>query len=73
MAALDVFGVDLSGKSFSQFRILDIYNPRTKWTSQMMVSPLVTFPVSCYPTIVVGDFIIHYRLRDTLYSHSAEG
>ena len=33
VVALDVFGVDLFGKSFSHFRILNLYNLWTKRTS----------------------------------------
>ena len=72
VAALDVFGVDRFGKSFSHFRILNLYNLWTKRTSQMTVSPLVTFPETSFPTLVVGDFNIHYPLPDSLPSHSAE-
>ena len=72
VAALDVFGVDLFGKSFSHFRILNLYNLWTKRTSQMTVSPLVAFPETSFPTLVVGDFNIHHPLPDPLRSHSAE-
>ena len=68
----DLFGVDLFGKSFSHFRILNIYNLWTKRTSQMTVSPLVAFPDLSHPTLVVGDFNIHHPLPDPLRSHSAE-
>ena len=54
VVALDVFGVDLFGKSFSHFRILNLYNLWTKRTSQITVSPLVAFPETSYPTLVVG-------------------
>ena len=72
VSALDVFGVDLFGKSFSHFRILNIYNLWTKRTSQMTVSPLVAFPEPSYPTLVVGDFNIHQPLPDPLRTHCAE-
>ena len=72
VAALDLFGVDLFGKSFSHFRISNIYNLWTKRTSQMTVSPLVAFPDLSHPTLVVGDFNIHHPLPDPLRSHSAE-
>ena len=72
MAALDMFGVDLFGKSFSHFRILNLYNLWTKRTSQMTVSLLVAFPETSFPTLVVGDFNIHHPLPDPLRSHSAE-
>ena len=72
VAALDLFGVGLFGKSFSHFRILNIYNLWTRRTSQMMVSPLIAFPDLSHPTLVVGDFNIHYPLPDPLHSHSAD-
>ena len=72
VVALHVFGVDLFGKSFSHFRILNLYNLWTKRTSQMRVSPLVAFPAPSCPTLVVGDFNIHHPLPDPLRSHSAE-
>ena len=72
VVALDLFGVDLFGKSFSHFRILNLYNLWTKRTSQMRVSPLVAFPATSFPTLVVGDFNIHHPLPDPLRSHSAE-
>ena len=72
VAALAVFGVDLFGKSFTHFRILNLYNLWTKRTSRMAVSPLVAFPEPSYPTLVVEDFNIHHPLPDPLRSHSAE-
>ena len=72
VVALDMFGVDLFGKSFSHFRILNLYNLWTKRTSQMTVSRLVAFPETSYPTLVVGDFNIHHPLPDPLRSLSAE-
>ena len=72
VVALEVFGVDLFGKSFSHFRILNLYNLWTKRTSEMTVSPPVAFPETPYPTLVVGDFNIHHPLPDPLRSHSAE-
>ena len=69
---LAVFRGDLFGKSFSHFRVLNLYNLWTKRTSQMTVSPLVAFPEPSYPTLVVGDFNIHHPLPDFLCSHSAE-
>ena len=71
MAALDVFGVGLFGKSFSHSCISNIYNLWTWRTSQMTVFPLVAFPESSYSTLVVGDFNIHHPLPDPLRSHSA--
>ena len=38
----------------------------------MTVSPLDAFPVSSFPTLVVGDFNIHHPLPDPLRTHSAE-
>ena len=38
----------------------------------MRVSPLVAFPETSFPTLVVGDFNIHHPLPDPLRSHSAE-
>ena len=72
VVALAVFGVDLFGKSFSHFRILNLYNLWTKRTSQMTVSPLVVFPKSSYPTLVVRDFNMHHPWPDPLRYHSAE-
>ena len=72
VVALDAFGVDLFGRSISHFRILNLYNLRTKRTSQMTVSPLVAYPEPFYSTLVVGDFIIHNPLPDPLCSHSAD-
>ena len=72
VAAHDVFGVDLFGKSFTHFRIVNLYNLRTKRTSHMTVSPLVAFPESSNPTLVVGDFNINHPLSDPLRSHSDE-
>ena len=72
VVALDVFGVDLFGKSFSYFRILNLYNLWTKRTSQMTVSQLVAFPKTSFPPHVVGDFNIHHPLPDPLRSHSAD-
>ena len=72
VAALDVFRVNLFGKSFSHFRIFNIYNLWTKKISQMTVSPLVAFPEQSCPTLVVGDFNILHPLPDPLRSPSAE-
>ena len=72
VVALSVFAVDLFGKWFSHFRVLNLYNLSTKRTSQMKVSPLVAFPEPSYHTLVVGDFNIHYPLPDPLHSHSTE-
>ena len=68
--ALDMFVVGWFGKSFSHFCILNLYNLWT--TSQMTVSPLITFSALSHPTLVVGDFNIHDPLPDPLRSHSAD-
>ena len=72
IAALDIFGTDLFGQSLSSFRIVNLYNLWTKKSTLMSVSPLVAFPASSYPTLVVGDFNIHHPLPDPLRSHSSE-
>ena len=72
VVALDGFGVDLFGRSFSHFRILNLFNLWTNRTSQMTVSPLVAFPETSFPTMVMGDFNIHHPLPDLLRSHSVE-
>ena len=69
---VDVFGVDLFGKSFPHFRILNLYNLWTQRTSPMTVSPLVAFPETSFPTLVVGYFNFHHPLPDPLRSHSAD-
>ena len=71
VSALDVYWVDLFGKSFTHFRILNLYNIWTKGPSQKTVSPLVTFPEPSYPILVVGDFNIYHPVPDPLRSHSA--
>ena len=72
IAALDLFGVSLLGKSFSHFRILNINNLWTKRTSQMRVSSLIAFPHLFHPTLVAGNLKIHHSLHDPLRSHSAD-
>ena len=72
VAALDVYAVDLFGKSFSHVHILNLYNLWTKRPSQMTVSPLVAFPEPSCPTLVVEGFNSHHPLPDPLHSHSAE-
>ena len=72
VVAHDIFAVNLFGKSFSHFHVLNLYNLWTKRASQMTVSPLVAFPEASYPTLVVGDFNIHHPLPDPLRTHSAE-
>src|SRR6266403_2332335 len=60
VAALDIFGVDLFGKSFSQFRILNLYNLWSRNPGHMTVSPQLAFPTTEVPLLVVGDFNIHH-------------
>ena len=71
VAAFEEFRVDLFGKLFSHFRILNLYILWTKRTSLMMVSLLVAFPEPSYPTLVVRDSNIHHPLPDSLRSHYA--
>ena len=66
MAALDIYGSDLFGGSFTQFRVLNVYNLRSRHTSSMAVSPVVSFPEVNFPLLVVGDFNIHHPLSDPL-------
>lgn len=72
VVAIDIFGTDLFGLSFSSFRKINLYNLCTQRSSLMLVSPLVAFPDSPHPTLVVGDFNIHHHLPDPLRSHSSE-
>ena len=72
VAVLDMFRVDLFVKSFSHFRILNLYNLWTKRTSQMRVFRLGAFPEPFHRNLMVGDFNIHHTLSDHLRSHYAE-
>ena len=69
IAALDMFRIDFIGKSFSLFRVLNIYHVWSNRTSQMTVSRLVEFPDSSHTTLVVGDFNIYHLLPNPLHSH----
>jgi len=70
IAALDLFGVDLCGGSFTQFRILNLYNLWSQRSSVRTVLPDVSFPDDGFPFLVVGDFNIHHPLADPLRSYS---
>ena len=72
VAALDIYGSDLFGGSFTQFRILNVYNLRPRHAGSMTVSPVVSFPEVDFPLLVVGDFNIHHPLSDPLRAHSSE-
>ena len=72
MAALDIYGSDLFGGSFTQFRILNVYNLRPHHAGSMTVSPVVSLPEVDFPLLVVGDFNIHHPLSDPLRAHSSE-
>jgi len=68
--ALDLFGVDLFGGSFTQFRILNLYNLWSQCSSVRTVPPDLSFPDDGFPLLVVGDFNIHHPLPDLLRSYS---
>ena len=72
VAALDMFGVQVFRQSLSHVQIQNLYNLWTKSTSKMMVSPLLAFPESSFPTLVVGDFNIHHSLPYPVRTHSTE-
>ena len=72
VAALDIYGSDLFGGSFTQFRILNVYNLKPRRTGPMTVSPVVSFPEVDFPLLVVGDFNIHHPLADPLRAYSSE-
>jgi len=57
---------------FPVFLIINLYTLWTKRTSQMTVSPLVAFPDSLLPTLVVGDFNLNHCLPHPLRTHSIE-
>ena len=70
VAALDFFGVGRFGGSFTQFRILNLYNLWSQRSSVRTVSPDLSFPDDGFPLLVVGDFNIHHPLADPLRSYS---
>ena len=70
VAALDIYGSDLFGGSFTQFHILNVYNLRPRHAGSMTVSPVVSCPQVDFPLLVVGDFNIHHPLSDPLRAHS---
>ena len=72
VAALDIYGSDLFGGSFTQFRILNLYNLRPRHAGSMTVFPVVSLPVVDFPLLVVGDFNIHHPLSDARRAHSSE-
>ena len=72
VAALDIYASDLFVGSFTQFRILNVYNLRPRHAGSMTVSPVVSLPEVDFPLLVVGDFNIHHPLSDPLRAHSSE-
>jgi len=70
VAALDLFGVDLFGGSFTQLRILNLYNLCSQHSSASTVSPDLSFPDDGFPLLVVGDFNIHHPLAEPLRAYS---
>ena len=66
VAALDIYGSDLFGDSFTQFHILNVYNLKPCHAGSITVSPVVSFPEVDFPFIVMGDFNIHQPLSDPL-------
>jgi len=56
VAVLDLFGIELFGGSFTQFRILNLYNLWSQRSSVRTVSPDLSFPDDGFPLLVVGDF-----------------
>jgi len=70
VVALDLFEVDLFGASFTQFRILNLYNLWSQRSSVSTVSPDLSFPDDGFPLLVVGDFNIQHPLADPLRSYS---
>ena len=71
VASLDIYASDLFGGSFTQFRVLNVYNLRSRHTGSLAVSPVVSFPEEHFPLLVVGDFNIHHPLSDPLQAHSS--
>ena len=66
VAASDIYGSDLFGGSFTQFRILNVYNLSPRHAGSMTVSPVVSLPEVDFPLLVVGHFNIHHPLSDPL-------
>ena len=72
VATLDIYGSDLFGDSFTQFRILNVYNLRPRHAGSMTVSPALSLPEVDFPLLMVGDFNIHHPISDPLRAHSSE-
>ena len=72
VAALDIYGSYQFRGSFTQFRILNVYNLRPRRAGSMTLSPVVSLPEVDFPLLVVGDFNIHHPLSDPLRAHSSE-
>ena len=70
VAALDLFGVDLFGGSFTQYRILNLYNLGSQRSSVRTVLPDVSFPDDGFPLLVLGDFNIHHPFADPVRAYS---
>src|SRR5437588_1824732 len=61
---LVVHRLDLFGSGLTEFRIINLYSRMGSSSAVRTVSPEVAFPPSPLPTLVVGDFIIHYPMAD---------
>lgn len=72
VAALLYYRSKFFGGSFTQFRILHIYNLCANHAGCMTVSPIVSFPEVDFPLLVVGDLNIHHPLPDPLWVHSSD-
>jgi len=70
VAALHLCGVDLFGRSFTQFRILNLYKLWSLRSSVRTIPPDLSFPDDCFPLLVVRDFNIHDPLADPLRAYS---
>ena len=70
VVALDLFVVDLFGRSFTQFHILNLYNLSSQRSSVRTIPAHFSFPDDGFPLLVVGDFNIHHPLADPLRSYS---
>ena len=66
VAALDIYGSDVFGGSFTQFRTLNVYPRKPCHAGSMTVSPVVSFPEVDFPLLVVGNFNIHHSRSDPL-------